>query len=288
MNLEKLISQYQKKVKKAAFDQFSAASAKQQLVSLTVAKLLTPLQQRTIARRMDQLVASDGGGQFKALEQAVEELFTGKLKVGVKRDPKSKAGALKLSELREKKPGLSRKQTLLELRNAGVLSPQQTRDAAKHITAGMTVEQALIKVEAPHLLDELPPEPETEQEVEPAATIEEGEPEDEDDDDQEEEPAPADPDAKEKPRTLADVVAGSVKELKADLEKIKSGPAVKQLLLLELTGKQRKSAVEAIREKGEDLGLSDDDFAQAIQIHNDTVKGTPVEDAYPLGNVPEE
>lgn len=285
MTLDKLISKYQKSVKAPAFAVFAKGSAKQMLVTLTKAKLLTQLQQRTIARRMDKLIG-EGKSPVQALEGAVEELFTGKLKVGVARDRQSKAGALKLSELREKKPGLSRKQTLLELRNAGVLSPQQTRDAAKHITTGMSVEQALVKVEAPHLLDELP-EPAEEPKPAPKPEAEEEEPEEEEPEEEQEE-APAEPDAKEKPRTLADVVKGTVSELKADVAKIKNGPALKQLLILELTGKKRKSATEAIRERGEELGLNDDDFARAIKIHNDTAKGSSVEDAYKLGNVPEE
>ena len=279
---DELVGQMQAKITDAKFHVFLTASPKQQLLMLQDAKLLTKLQVGAIARRMGQLQAQ-GDDAAGALEASINELFDGTIEIGVKRDAQARAGALKLSELRKKIPDLSAKQTLLELRNAGSISPVQTKKAAQLLAKGLTVEQALAEVGATHLLDTPPPAVEPEEAPEPTVaeivadmpgpTAPTPEP-------VEDEAAEAVTPEAEKVRTIGDLLDQSVDQLAADLEKIKVKGAVTQLYILEEGGKTRKSAKAAIKAHGATLGLTDDDFDRALEIHRQSTDGTPVQEAY--------
>lgn len=279
----KLIQQYVARSTKAEQAFLLGQSPKQQLILFRKKGLLTDLQMRAISRRMDGLVKA-GTSAEEALVEAVQELFEGHLELGVKKDPQAVTSALTLDELRQKQPGLSRSQELLELRNAGSLSPVQTKAAAQLLAKGMSVADALIGVDAAHLVKKAPV-PDAEPVVEqPADEPEEEEAEEEEEPEPEVEPAPRSADeAVAKPgkvRTLADLLDLPVKGLETSLEKINSAPAVKQLFVWEETGKTRKGALAAIRARGAQLGLTDQDFETALKIHMDTVKGASPKAAY--------
>lgn len=139
---------------------FNNLNPKQVLVELNRHGDLTTLQMRAAARVYDRRLA-DGADPEELLAKILDELATGRLELGAQ-DREAKATKLKLSELRKNRPGLSAKQQLLELREAGALSPKQTKAAATLMAKGHSVEQALVEVEAQHLLDELPAPPDDE------------------------------------------------------------------------------------------------------------------------------
>ena len=166
----KVFKDFETTASAAELAHFRGQSPKQQLVTLFRKKHLTKLQVGAISRRMDALVKA-GRAPRPSLEQAVGELFSGTLEIGVRKDPDAVTSALTLDELRKKRPDLSKSQELLELRNAGSIAPFQTKQAARCLAQGMTVEQALVQVGAQHLVTNVPapvqeeaPEPDAEEE----------------------------------------------------------------------------------------------------------------------------
>lgn len=123
---------------------------KQTLVDLKNRGHLTRLQLRAGARRLDLLTEA---GKKDPLKIVLAELQTGKVKVQVK-DPEAKENLPRLADVPE---GLSTKQKLLHLREAGSLSPQETMVAARAVDQGRKIEQALIAAGAERLLEHVPP-----------------------------------------------------------------------------------------------------------------------------------
>lgn len=265
------------------FQLFLGETPKQQLITLQKAGYLTPLQAKACARRMDAMTAGGRVDPKEAMAQTIGELKSGQLRVGAP-DPKAPANQLKLAALREQKPGLSKAQELLELRNAGSLSPNQTRDAAQYVHAKKcSVEEALVHVGAQALLETLPPaDPEGGEETDtdtppPEGTGEgdgsDGDPDedgDEDDDDEDDDVSVEERDAAaaKQATTLGGLLEGNEEEVKAGLEKINAKPAVIQLYLLEQQGKKRKGVSSDILKRGEELGVTPDEFNEAIHVHN--------------------
>ncbi len=262
---------------------FGDASAKQQLIILLGEGFVTKLQAVACGRRMNELQAEDSEDP---LGEVLLELTSGTIKVAV-HDKDAKSGNLKLSELRAKKPGGSKKQELLDLREAGSVTPGQTREGAKLMMTNrsLSLEQILVAIGAEHLLDELPEAPD-------AGGTEEDEGEGTDDQGGDageavgEDPAkgPGDPEesagsAEAAPSTSTDASTGSgppltlatfldksVDDIKAGLPKIKSKAAAIQLVVLEDGGKARTSLIPALRERAKALDATDDEIATAIEI----------------------
>lgn len=258
------------------FEAFKDETPKQQLLTLRNAGFLTPLQTKAAARRMDQLTAAGDHTPKEALVLAMAELHAGRLRVGA-RDPRAKANILKLEQLRKDKPNLPKSQQLLELRNAGSISPVQTKAAAALLRKGLTVEQALVEVGAQAALETLPQPTDAEKDDEDTGEGEgtEGEGTEGVGEGQSATGSgttTSPPEQAGKPVTLGGLLEGTEDEVKDALPKIKAPAAVKQLWILEQQGKKRKGVSHLIRERGEELGLTDDDFDQVAAVHEAVTK----------------
>ena len=266
--------------KRLRLDRFEDAGEKQRLVMLRDEGFVTPLQCRALAKRMDDLGENP-------LETALAELADGSLAVRVQ-DPKAKAGMLRLSELREKKPGSSKKQELIDLREAGSITPGQVRQGAEVMTRnpGLSTEQVLIEIGAEHLLDNMPEafdgggdaadagEGEVDPDGDVGEAVEGGSDEGSGDDSEGEggssESAPdTSIDASSKsgpPLTLATFLDKSVQDILTGLTKIKSKPAAVQLIVLEEGGKTRTSLMPALKEHAMILGATKEEIESALDI----------------------
>jgi len=302
--MSRIIEQFEEKnggKDKGRLLHFEGASDKQRLLMLKEDGLVTTLQTRALAARMDEGVL---------LRTALEELADGDLKVGA-RDPKAKKNLLSLSQLRAERPGMSRKEELLQLRNAGSLSPVQTREAAHAMTANreMTTEQALAKVGANHLLDiqlaeETPDDSDGDgketgeahegDEGDGAEAVEAdagegdgqaagGSGEGSQGDGEPTEAAPTEStesktDA-DRPLTLATFLDGSIKAVTEGLDKIKSKHAAIQLIILEEGGKTRVGLMPVLEDFARELGATDEEIAEARSIAQQSDGQSP-EDTY--------
>lgn len=126
------------------------ATPKQFLVDLQDEGRITSLQLRSAAKRLDALVES--GEVDDPLGVVLEELETGEVKVDVD-DPEADDDLPRLPDIGDEH---SSKQKLLILREAGSLSPEETRIAARALDRGQTIEQALAEADAERLLETAP------------------------------------------------------------------------------------------------------------------------------------
>lgn len=271
---------------------------KQFLLDLRREGKITTLQLRSAARRLDRLSEMDDVDDPVAV--VLEELQTGKVKVAAD-DPESEDQLPKLADMGD---DLSSKQKLLELREGGSLSPAETRVAARALDKGVKIEQALIQAGAERLLETAPaPEKELTQEEpgepgDPSIVEENGDPAEDDQEDPEDSGDPQDdqedsgdsgedPDDSgdedagstgegeddeqpKKPRTLGDFVKLNLDELRPAVEKINSKDAILELIRLEVQGKNREGGKEALVERAEELGVSDDLILEALEAKSVT------------------
>lgn len=260
---------------------WNAATAKERLNILVESDFLTPLQRRRLAGRMDSLVKTEGTAPDDAFDIALEEFETGELKVEAK-DPKAKQNLLTLAQLRENRPDLGQKQELLELREAGSITPDQTKRAARYVTQGQTIEQALFHVDADHLLNTVPAgvedeEPEEEAEEEAEEEVEEG---DEDEDEPQSEPAPRSSEEVQDdggPKTIGGVLDEPIRDILHDhLPKIRHKPAALELIVKEVHGKTRKTLIPELVNHALSLGATESEIQEALDI----ASGGLAEDTY--------
>jgi len=268
---------------KKGMEELHNMSEKEALLAARREGLLTPLQTTTVARAMDK-------GQ--SLTEALNDLEAGELPIGA-HDKRAKKNLLRLADVRESGDSHGPKQELLILRDAGSITPVQTRKAARMVTQGLSVEQALAAVDASHLLETVPAPAETEEvsdetnEADPETNTPDGETDDEpgedgpgdDDGTVSTEPVhppenvaetstePGKQDKEARPSTIAGLMAGTVKELKDALEKMKSKAGVTQLFVHEsMKDDPRKTALEAIVDKAADLGVDEESLEGALDL----------------------
>lgn len=274
---------------------FIDQSPKQRLLMLRDGKFLTKLQTRACTLAFDAMVR-DGKDPEKAFRKVVRQVAAGKLALRSVVDKEAKGNLRTLSDIRSSGDSFGPKQQLLELREAGSLSPANTKKAAQLLAQGRTIEQALCELEHEHLLGEGIPVPgavdetgDHEGDGEGAGgEAGEGEPGDQSGGD-----APGGPeggsgtegetegDSKggEVPRsptpnlTIADVVKLRIGELADAIAGIKAKPAVIQILLEEeAKAKPRSGALTAIQDRLDELGVTEAELDGARKTAGQSTK----------------
>ena len=189
-----------------------------------------------------------GDGRYKhKMNKVLSDMDAGKVRIGGKVAASPEASAVMLKDVN---PGASSKQKILELRKAGSLSPRQSREAAGHLRDGLTVEQAIEKVGATHLLETLPPRVD-------------------DDTEEEEVEAQDEPKGGEKsPATLGSILDGNLEELRGVVGEMENPKVLLDLLSLEVKGKDREGAKEAISDRASVMGATDEEIEQALDPGN--------------------
>lgn len=250
------------------------ATPKERLNLLVDAGLLSSLQRRRVAQAMDASVR-EGVDPAVAMVACLEGLESGELQVPD--DAKKRTVTLTLDALRSDRPGLGQKQELLELRNAGSITPDQTRRAAGMITKGDTIESALFHVGAEHLLATVPaglegPDAQEDDEEASGGGQEGGEEGDVADtlpslpDGVEEAPRGADEVEKNQgPRTIGEILDLSVREIVDEhLPNIRHKPAALELIAKERAGKTRTTLLPELTEHALALGAERHEIEEAL------------------------
>jgi len=255
-------------VDRRALESFVAASPKQKLVILRTRRFLTGLQLRRLSQALDEAVAA-GEPADEAFASVMDQFEKGDITVPV--PDKVAAGArMTVAEMRAKKPGATPKQILLELRNAGAVSPVLTRETAQHMAKGLSLEQALIKAGAPAVAGKLAPDDEgaDDEGADDAAGSSEDATEPGDGEAATGEPAPTGGEAAQTAQrgpTLLELSRKRVPDIEAELPKIEHKPAAVELLVLEMLGQDRSTAVAAIEKRAKELGATDQEITAALE-----------------------
>jgi hypothetical protein len=200
-------------------------SDKQFLVELHAQGELTTIQMRAAARALDRGAPLDG---------VLEAIEAGELELE-RAAPDQRPGKAPPT-LKDVPAGTGPKQTLLWLRDNGALSPAQVRSAAARLNQGYTVEQALAKADAAHVLDKAPAPEEEKRDGQPPA-----------------------------PLTLGELVEKNIDDLKAHLARMEDKGMVLALLTEEVNAKNRQTAVLAIGKRAKELGAETDEVVAAIE-----------------------